>query len=269
MGKTKDKILILNYLPNKDDYPKEAYKLLFTIEDTHFWFWGRNEIIKSVIQKTLKKTKGLRFLEVGCGTGFVLSQLEKMGFTVTGVDVYLEGLRLAQKRTKATLICGDLKNINHKTKFDALGLFDVLEHVGNQKPFLKDCHRLLKSRGFLFLTVPASMKLWSRIDEISGHKRRYEKEEIIKILSGARYKVEKVSYFNFFLFFPQLIFRRHQDRKIAKIKDKFLLLLQEGLKPPSFFLNQLFKLVFFFESKLINFIPFPFGSSLIIVARKV
>lgn len=269
MNKIKDNIIILSQTSHRDDYPKEVYNTLFQNESKHFWFWGRNEIIKTIIKKTLNRIVGLNFLEVGCGTGFVLSHLEKMGFNVTGLDMHLEGLKLARKSTHATLICGDLENINLKIKFDALGLFDVLEHVENQKSFLKDCHRLLESRGLLFLTVPANMKLWSKIDEISGHKRRYEKEEIIKILSSAGYKVEKVSYFNFFLFFPQLILRRYQDRKIAKTKDNFLLFLQEGLKPPSFFFNQFFRLVLFFESKLINFISFPLGSSLIIVARKI
>lgn len=268
MRKTKDNIIILNQTSHQSNYPKEVYETLFQNESMHFWFWGRNEIIKIIIKKTLNRIKGLKFLEIGCGTGFVLSCLEKMGFTVTGIDVHLEGLRLARKRTKATLMCGDLKNINHKTKFDTIGLFDVLEHVENQKSFLKDCHRLLKSGGTLFLTVPASMKLWSRADEISGHKRRYEKEEIIKVLSDAGYEVEKVSYFNFFLFFPQLIFRKYQDRKIAKIKYNPLSFLNEGLNPPSFFPNQFFKLVFFFEGKLINFLSFPFGASLIVVARK-
>ena len=252
MKKTKD---------NQEDYPKEAYELLFKIESTHFWFWGRNEIIKTVIQQAIKKTRGLRFLEIGCGTGYVLSLLEKLGFKTTGVDLHPEGLKLARTRTKAVLISGDLKKISFKTKFEAVGLFDVLEHIKDQKSFLKDCCRFLKPQGFLFLTVPVKMRLWSKMDEISGHKRRYDQTEIIKLLQETGYKVERINYFNFFLFLPQLIFRKYQDRKITS--------LQEGLKPPRFFLNQFFKLVFFLENKLINFISFPFGASLIVVARMI
>lgn len=267
--KTKDDILVISPTPGGKDYPKEAYELLFKIESRHFWFWGRNKIIKSFIRKALNRINGLKFLEVGCGTGLVLSNLEKMGFVATGVDLHIEGLKLARRRTKATLICGELKRINFRAKFDALGLFDVLEHVENQKSFLIECSKLLKPGGFVFLTVPAKMRLWSMVDEISGHKRRYEKEEIIKILSTAGYDVRKVSYFNFFLFFPQLIFRKYQDRKIAKSKDNSLLFLQEGLTPPPLFLNQFFKLLIFVESKLINLVSFPTGASLIIVARKI
>lgn len=269
MATKKDDILIINRTSKGKDYPNEAYELLFKIESRHFWFWGRNQIIKVCIEKMLNKTKGVEFLEVGCGTGLVLSSLEKMGLVATGVDLHLEGLKLARKRTKATLICGELKNINFKTKFDALGLFDVLEHVGNQKSLLKNCNNLLKPGGFIFLTVPAKMRLWSMVDEVSGHKRRYEKEEIIKVLSSAGYDVKKVNYFNFFLFLPQLIFRKYQDRKLTQIKNNHLLLLKLGLNPPNVFLNHFFKLLLFVESKLINFISFPFGASLIIVARKI
>ena len=267
--KTRENILIINNTRTEENYPKEAYDLLFDIESKHFWFWGRNRIIKVFIEKTLNKSKRIEFLEVGCGTGLVLSSLEKMGYKTTGVDLNLEGLKLARKRTNSTLICGELKSINFNTKFDALGLFDVLEHIEDQKTFLKDCRKLLAPDGLIFLTVPAKKNLWSKVDEISGHKRRYEKKEIIKVLKSAGYGVKSVRYFNFSLFFPQLIFRKYQDRKIAKTKNNSFLILKEGLTPPPFFLNLLFKLLLFVESKIINLISFPTGTSLIIVAKRI
>ena len=128
---------------------------------------------------------------------------------------------------------------------------------------------MLKTDGFLFLTVPANMKLWSKMDEVSGHKRRYNKEQIANLLEEQGYNIRKISYFNFFLFLSQLIFRKYQDRKLAQIKNNHLLHLELGLNPPNFFLNQFFKLIFFVESKLINLVSFPTGASLIIVARKI
>lgn len=249
-------------------YPKEFYSFLYENEQKNFWFWGRNKVVEAVVRKAVSNTQDFSFLEVGCGTGFVLSHLEKLGFEMTGIDIHREGLKFARKRTKASLFCANIEKVKFRKKFDAIGLFDVLEHVDKQDYFLNACSRNLKRRGLLFITVPADMRLWSKIDEVSGHKRRYSKKEAIKILEKNEFMIEKVNYFNFFLFLPQFFLRRYKEKKTIKNSDSLSLLLEGGLKPMPFLFDQLLRLPFLLEAKLINFVSIPFGASLVIVARK-
>lgn len=251
------------------DYPPEVYKYLFDVESKHFWFRGRNMIIESVVKDAVGEIDKKTFLEVGCGTGFVLSFLEKLGFMVTGLDMHKESIKFAEKRTKAPLLCTRLEKVSTKKNFDVVGAFDVLEHVGDQNEFLEKCGKFIKKNGWIILTVPARKELWSKIDEFSGHKRRYDKTDISDLFEKCGFKVEKIKYFGFFLLFPQWILRKYQDMRINKInKNETLIFFKETIKVPPFLINELFKLLFYIESKLIRYISFPVGSSLIVVARK-
>ena len=88
MVKKNTPIKIISTNEVNKDFPRDAFKILYGIEEKHFWFWGRNKIIAQEIGKFIK-TKSSNFLEIGCGTGFVLSHLEKIGYRTTGLDIYL------------------------------------------------------------------------------------------------------------------------------------------------------------------------------------
>lgn len=74
---------------------------------------------------------GYRVLEVGCGTGGVLSTLSKAcaGGIVVGVERYFSGLPLAQKRFCRSLVQGDARQLPFGKGFHLVGMFDVLEHI--------------------------------------------------------------------------------------------------------------------------------------------
>lgn len=251
------------------DYPPLVYKSLFDVEQRHFWFNGRNIIIRSVVKHVVGEPDRKTFLEIGCGTGFVLSFLEKQGFIVTGLDMHKESMKFAKRRTKAPLVCIKLEKFFTKKNFDIIGAFDVLEHVDNQMKFLEKSGKLLKKGGRLFLTVPARKELWSKIDEFSGHKRRYDKAGLASLLKKSGFKVEMIKYFGFFLLFPQWAIRRYQNIKMSRIDKKDIpAFFKETINPPPLLMNEFFRLLFYIESKLIGRISFPIGSSLIVAAIK-
>lgn len=246
------------------DYPNDVSRMLFNLEPGHFWFQGRNRIINLFIDKFINKQKNATFLEIGCGTGFVLSFLEQKGFKVEGTDILNKSLKLARLRTTAGLICGDFRKIHFSKKYNIIGMFDVIEHIKDDRVFLIKAGNLLKRRGYVVITVPASMHLWSEIDRISGHKRRYDKENLKSLLVASGFKVKTVSYYNFFLFFPQLLLR-----KFIKNKETNNELLMEGglrkLPPP---INFIFHMILTIERGLMKYINLPFGASLIIIGQK-
>jgi len=251
-------------LMSKPSFPQKAFKLLIRVEEKHFWFCGRNKTIASAVERFIKN-RNISFLELGCGTGFVLSYLEKMGFKTTGLDIYPEALKYARKRTKSRLISADILKDQLSERFDAAGLFDVLEHIEDQAIFLKKTRKLLKKKGMLFITVPADQRLWSDSDELSGHKRRYNLSELKEVLENAGFEIKQLRYFGFFLYLPLLLTRRYDAKKQLSFQERF----SKAYKIPSPPLNYFLNLTFSIENILSKIFTFPLGSSIIAVAQKL
>lgn len=94
--------------------------------------------------------------------------------------------------------------------FDAVGLFDVLEHIPDATSSLYEARRVLKKRGALLYTVPAFPSLWSKHDELAGHLRRYRLPEIRDLVEESGFRSLWSSMFYGFLLAPAMI------RKVAK-----------------------------------------------------
>ena len=249
------------------DYPPEAYALLTHAEERHFWFRGRNRIIRELIEKTFPEYNGKSFLEIGCGTGYVLREISRMGFTTTGMDMHAEGLVYAHNRVpKAMLITGNLFTYKPKKKFDAVGIFDVIEHIDDDVSALQACAHLLNNHGKLFLTVPARAELWSVYDDISGHKRRYTRETLVEAFAKSGLTIRFIGYVGFFQYLPHLIMKRLMLKGTAK-KDPMAVLTQVVKQPPAV-INYILEQSFKWDMFISRYVTLPFGTSLIVSAQK-
>lgn len=243
-------------------YPSSLYQTISTVEDNHFWFTSRNRMIESLIHANIVKPYlSKSFLEIGCGTGIVMAVLERLGFIVTGIDVNEKALSYAVKRTKGKLIRQSIFGFKPKKYYDIVGAFDVLEHIRDDRGFLKACHNLLRPKGHLLLTVPAGMSLWSPVDTLSGHVRRYEYEELSKKLTDAGFIVNSLGYWNSIL----LPFYSVWHRKLGlKSND----VVSSHLQKMPFIINRLLTWIFQLELLLSRFIRFPFGATLVVCAQR-
>ena len=118
---------------------------------------------------------------VGCGTGFVLSGIARTfpKLTLSGSEIFLAGLSHAAKRVPAAhFIQMDARRVPFVEEFDAIGAFDVLEHIEEDEKVLAQLYRAIKPGGVLLLTVPQHPWLWSASDEYACHVRRYTCKEI-------------------------------------------------------------------------------------------
>lgn len=184
--------------PEHKSYDPAFFSRLFAIEDKHFWFRTRNEVIGALVRQiTSGFPPGYRALEVGCGTGNVLRVLGEVcrDGHVLGMDMFLEGLRYARTRTAVPLVQGDMRRPPFGPVFSLVGLFDVLEHIPDDVQALGSFHAMLERGGALFLTVPAHPSLWSYFDEASCHFRRYTMKELEEKLKGAGFRVEFLTYY--------------------------------------------------------------------------
>ena len=143
------------------------------------------------------------FLEVGCGPGFVLSGLREVlpDATLVASEIYLHGLPYAARRVSPPVefIQADCLALPYDQEFDAVGAFDVIEHIDREADAIAEMRRALAPDGVIFLTVPQHPWLWSRVDEIDDHKRRYRRGELSAKLRDSGFSVLCDTSFMFFL----------------------------------------------------------------------
>jgi len=184
--------------PTKSSYDPAYFRTAAEIEDRHFWYRSRGQVIARVAgQVAAGLGSRCRMLEVGCGTGSVLRLLEQAcpHAIVVGVDLFGEGLQFARQRTTCPLVQGDIAALPFATQFHLIGLFDVLEHLSDDLQVLRNLHDRLAPGGALLLTVPAHPWLWSYFDVASRHCRRYGPAELEKKLKATGYRVEYLTQF--------------------------------------------------------------------------
>jgi SAM-dependent methyltransferase len=97
-----------------------------------------------------------RLLDVGCASGLFLLQARRAGWNVTGVEPNEALCEDARKNLDAAgeVQCTTLENARLQNGFDAITVWDVLEHVPDPQAFLQICRTLLRPDGCLFLNVP-------------------------------------------------------------------------------------------------------------------
>ena len=234
---------------------RELYLDLDKLEDRHFWFKGRREIILSVLKKyaPLERSSNFKVLELGCGTGGNLVFFEKYFPQICGSEINDLAIEIAESKTTRPVKKGELPNgLEYDEKFDFIFLFDVLEHVEEERESLVAIKELLKKGGKAVITVPAHQFLWSQHDVDHMHYRRYTKKTLMEVTSLAGYHVNYISYFNFFLFPLVFLVRKlgggeNNTRKMNPV------------------INFICYVIFSSEKYILNFFRFPTGVSLISV----
>ncbi|SPF51406.1 Generic methyltransferase [Syntrophobacter sp. SbD1] len=248
-------------LKREYSFPQEAFARLAEVEAGSFWFRARNELIVWALGNFFPNAGS--FLEVGCGTGFVLSGVAKAypEMLLFGSEVYRTGLSFAASRVpRAQLVQMDAREIPFDEHFDAIGAFDVLEHIEEDKATLCQIRKALSPGGGLLLTVPQHTWLWSTLDELAGHVRRYETDDLHAKLISAGFEILLSTSFVSLLLPAMLLSRfckRNDESPQAELK----------LNPS---LDKVLETILRFENRLIHRgIEFPLGGSRLIAARRV
>ena len=131
-------------------------------------------------------------LEIGCGSGALIYDLTLKNFWGKGVDTSIEALTIARTLTQS----GERKfrldseiDETDKRSYDYIFSISVLEHIEDDGDALKQWGECLKPNGILLLAVPAHQNLWGKNDELSGHYRRYERSDLIRLVNNAGFSV--------------------------------------------------------------------------------
>lgn len=163
-------------------YPEEGNREYFRIEDRSLWFGHRNDCIMSILK--LIPPAG-PVLDVGGGNGFVTRRMLDEGFEAVLLEPGMEGAFNGRMgRDIPEVICATLEGAGFpSSSLSAVGLFDVIEHIGSDRSFMDLVHGLLVPEGLVYAAVPAHSWLWSSSDEAARHFRRYSRESIRTLFS--------------------------------------------------------------------------------------
>jgi SAM-dependent methyltransferase len=244
-------------------YDDSYFAQLYELEARNYWFRARNALVVWAMRKYFETARV--FLEIGCGTGYVLDGISRAmpQLAVHASEVSSSGLPFAAQRVpRAALMQMDARAIPFAAHFDVIGLFDVLEHIEEDVAVLAEAHRALRDGGGLIITVPQHRFLWSVYDEHAHHVRRYAAPELRAKVLQAGFRVVMMTSFVSLLLPLMLLSRRLQNKSAANYD--VLAELRVGR-----IVNFLLASVLAVERMLIRLgIRFPAGGSLLLVARR-
>ena len=129
-------------------FDAHAFPILAKLEAQNFWFRSRNRLIINTIKHYFPQAQ--TFLEIGCGTGFVLQGIEKAipHLACSGSEIFSTGLEFASQRLLDTnLFQMDAQNIPFSEEFSVIGAFDVLEHIQEDRAVLQEMYNSLQIGG--------------------------------------------------------------------------------------------------------------------------
>jgi SAM-dependent methyltransferase len=181
----------------------EVFRVHAEVEQNHWWFRGRREILRSVVEAVVSPNSARRVVDLGCGVGATAPAFHP-DYTYVGVEPSEVAVNFARNAhpgvtfhvgTAATAVA-DL------ARADVVLLTDVIEHVADDRQLLADTIGPLSPGSWLLVTVPAGMSLWSPHDVALGHYRRYDVNSLQRAWAGLPVRPALLSYFNARLYGP-------------------------------------------------------------------
>jgi len=144
---------------------------------------------------------GGRLLDIGCGSGTYLTRMRTMGWDASGVEPNDDACQSAIAAGHK-VFCGQLLDAAWPSDyFDAISLWDTLEHIHNPEQVLEECHRILKTDGILAVNVPNFGSIYARIFRDKWlmftapiHYYHYTPSTLELLLSKCGFRIIKLEY---------------------------------------------------------------------------
>lgn len=232
-------------------------------ESNFFWFLARRDLLLRIIKKYPLNTK---ILDIGCSSGQLLLELKKIGYqNIYGLDISPEAITIAKNNGLNNVYHGNANKINFPDNyFNIIIASDILEHLNDDMAAMQEWSRLLKPGGIILLAVPAWKFLYSYLDKIAKHYRRYSKQDLKNIIKkNENLNIIKINYWNFFLFIPAAF---------KKIIEKYY--FKKNVATNEYYkINPIINKFFFALLRLENYLiiknyNIPFGISIICIIKK-
>ena len=236
-------------------------------EERHFWFRGFRWFVRPLIRQALAGTPHARILDCGCGTGANLALFTHFGVPY-GFDRSTVGLQAGRLLGRRGLVRASAAAIPFASgAFDLVTSFDVLYALedGDERAAVAEMYRAARPGGHVLVNVAAMDALRGDHSVLSHEVRRYSGDSLSRLLTGAGFRVERLTYTNAALFLPMLAARaRQRARGLATEADA-----TTDISVPAAPVNAALSALLFLESLWLRAGgASPFGSSLLCLARK-
>ncbi|MDO8611072.1 MAG: class I SAM-dependent methyltransferase [bacterium] len=156
------------YLKDFDKFNKNYYKLIedydwikvvssFLKPESFYHYFREKTSLKYI--KSVTKSKHLKALDAGCGTGLILRHLSSNSI---GIDINPRHVYKARTYCKPRKIyLRDIENTKFRSDtFNIIVCFETLEHILYPEKVISEFKRILKSGGVLIGSVPFRSPLW-------------------------------------------------------------------------------------------------------------
>ena len=240
----------------------EEYANMDQMETAHWYYAGKRDFARGWLLRARPPQPTDRLLDCGAGTGRFAKEMEAH-CQVQVLDDHEEALRLLRTRFRPEQIlslAGDQVPLPDGS-LEYVTALDVLEHTPDDRAVVAGFYRLLKPRGVALVTVPASMALWSDWDVALHHFRRYSRPELKALFPEPQWELLHVNYTNVVVY-PAVWFVRKWRKWFPPEGGG----LRSEDKLPAPGLNAILR--WLFVRPAFWRLPFPFGVSLVLVARK-
>ncbi len=242
----------------------EEYQNLERVEQTHWYYAGKRELVRGWIQRARPPRPDDVLLDCGAGTGLFAKEMEPL-CRVFVLDDHEEALRILRRRFRPGQILslsGDQVPLPDGS-LDYVTALDVLEHVPDDAAVVRGFHRLLRPGGLAVITVPAGMALWSDWDEALHHYRRYSRPQLCALFLAEHWELVHVNYTNMVAYPVVWLVRKWRRWTTRSGAPPGPRTEDRELEP---WLNRLLQRVFVSAGRIR--MPLPFGVSLLLVARR-
>ena len=193
-------------------------------------YFSKRHVVRYV-KFMLKDRAKLKWLDIGCGLGYLVKELIEEGIDVYGIEISEYALKdsLVKERIKY----GSITNIPfHNNSFDVISAFDVLEHIHPRDTLraIHEVHRVLKSGGIFIMTTPNPCYFGDWIYDLTHINVRPPKYWKM-ILENQGFKVKMKYVPSFLKYYIIYKFKYPSLRRfIEPISDKLVFKLEEPLR---------------------------------------
>ncbi len=254
----------------------EEYHKMHAMERRYWWFQGRRRVLLTMLDTILQRQRDQMngragydarptFLDIGCGTGMLLQDLQQHGFAA-GLDFSPVALQYCREHNLANVGRADVRHLPvHSGSVDIISAIDLVEHIQDDVGLMGEFFRVLRPGGHALLSVPAHKRLWSPHDVALHHFRRYEREEFRQLITDAGLVPVRYSFTMATAYLPALLFRGAK-RRLSEIGSGIPSTTDEFYIPG--IINSVLRSCIYAEASVLRRMNLPFGLSLLCIAQK-
>jgi SAM-dependent methyltransferase len=170
-------------------------KRLAALEDRHWWYAARRKLIHEHLRGVAPGVA----VDVGAAGGGNTRLLRDLGWQAVALEYSPGGAAIARQRN-VDVVRADAHHLPVASeRADLVIAFDIIEHLEDDDLAVAELRRITAPGGRLLLAVPADPSLWSDHDVAVGHLRRYTRETLARVLSGAGFRIDEMRSWNVLL----------------------------------------------------------------------